>query len=323
MRPSALSYARRPSGTNYKATVPHLHRRTSSGSDSGHVRGIPRSAPINSLSSTDDEGYSDFGLSTRDEFDADQEDLSSEKDWDNTKAKPVPNTKPKRITRNRASLPAYFSLLQMTSPSNEARRSPVSSSSGNTLHARASPPTPKLTLAGLAAGLGYSSSTVSTSHIHATPRGRRKIPDALRSDCPSDSSRSRSCHVADNAPKTDRYPRSRIDSKGSIEQAFDRSSAPGLPRGRAVVRRNSSPPPMVLSAIALDDHIQTLPPNRRTDMTLMPVSARTQNKPRGRARVEELDGNGWCADAPGYGNGRSGLLARERTMGGRASSRPL
>ncbi|KJA27060.1 hypothetical protein HYPSUDRAFT_198360 [Hypholoma sublateritium FD-334 SS-4] len=109
---SALSYARRPSGTNNHSTVPRLqHRRLSSGSSAGL---FPRSAPVACRPPPEDD------LS----FDDDRRSECS----------------PAR-SRARASLPACFSLLKMASPAHTA-----SSSSGHTA-ARPSPPTPLLPLA--------------------------------------------------------------------------------------------------------------------------------------------------------------------------------
>lgn len=289
MRPSALSYTRRPSGTNNRSTVPHLHKRTSS----GHVHEAPRSAPLQSHLSTDDDGgYSDFGLSSRDESD---NDLPSNK---------VASTSSKsKRTRNRASLPAYFSLLQMSSPSNEKQTPPMSFSSGNTI-ARRSPPTPKVPLAGLS----------HTPHVpHSTPRGRRRVPGESREggrSTSSSESRSRLRNtVADFSP---RPFRERLDSKASIEKVLDWSSISGLARGRATIRRGSSPPPkMNLSAIALEDHNRALALATKLDTTV----SYGLRKARGRAKAEDVESE----DAPGFGNGRSGLLDRERTIGGRSA----
>ncbi|KAF5358519.1 hypothetical protein D9756_001366 [Leucocoprinus leucothites] len=170
--PSALQYTRRPSGTNNHSTVPHVHRRMSSNSSpSGHVRGIPRSAPHPSHSSTeDDDAFSDLGLSSRDNADTEESDVPSEKGSDGGRVR-LGADKTKR-SRNRASLPAYFSLLQISSPRNEPRSSPVSSSSGRTV-ARASPPTPKLALSSRPAQVVDGHPPAS---IHATPRGRRRVP---------------------------------------------------------------------------------------------------------------------------------------------------
>lgn len=286
IKPSALSYARRPSGTNNRSTVPNLHKRTSS----EHVLG-PRSAPLQSFLSTDDDGAnSDLGLSSREESDTDIRQKKSAN---------TASTKSRRH-RNRASLPAYFSLLQITSPSAEIRTSPMSSSPGLTI-ARPSPPTPKIPLTTLVSGLSHSSSTVLTGSIHTTPRGRRCIPaDSRASSSSRSGSRSPPHRVSESSPSR---LCSRLESEAHIEQVFDWSSAPDPPRGRAAVRRNSSPPPkMVLSTIALEDHNRAFATAKKTE-ALGPGFRRY----RGRFREEFLDTN-----APGLGHGRSGLLDRER-----------
>ncbi|PFH54157.1 hypothetical protein AMATHDRAFT_52969, partial [Amanita thiersii Skay4041] len=166
---AALSYARLPSGTNNRSTVPQLHKRTSSVSP-GHVHVMPRSAPISSHSSAEEEdGYSDFGLPSRDTLEVNENTLQPYLDNDRTSAA----AKSKR-NRNRASLPACFSLLQLSGPAHEARSSIISSSSGNTIP-RPSPPTPKLVLSTALPHLStINSSTGLSSQV--TPRGRRRVP---------------------------------------------------------------------------------------------------------------------------------------------------
>ena len=275
LKPSALSYARRPSGTNNP--VANLHKRTSS----EHVH-IPRSAPLQSFLSTDDDGVnSDFGLPSRDESDTDVH-----------PPKTASTTTKSRRNHNRASLPAYFSLLQMTTPT-ENCSPPAPPSPAQTI-ARPSPPTPKIPLAALTSALSRSTSTVLTGSIQTTPRGRRRIPTGSRADsCHSSSSPRR---PVESSPS---HLRSRLDSKSSVEQVFDWSSVPGPPRGRTAVRRNSSPPQKVmLSAIALEDH-------NRAFATINKGEVR---KYRGRVRTAEF----FDVSAPGLGHGRSGLLDRER-----------
>ena len=284
MKPSALSYARRPSGTNNRSTVANLHKRTSS----EHVHG-PRSAPLQSFLSTDDDGVSsDFGPSSRDESDTD--------------VHPTKNastaTKSRRY-RNRASLPTYFSLLQMTTASTENPSPSMSYSPAQTI-ARPSPPTPKMPLSTLTSGLSRSTSTVLTGSIHTTPRGRRRIP----TDSRISSSHSESPSPGRTVELSSSHLRSRLDSKSSVEQVFDWSSVPECPRGRAAVRRNSSPPQkMNLSTIALEDH-------NRSFATVNKGEALRPGLPknRGRVRAEEF----FDISAPGLGHGRSGLLDRER-----------
>lgn len=273
MKPSALSYARRPSGTNNRSTVPNPnpHRSTSS----THFHEVPRSAPLHShLPADDDPAYSDVGFSSRDDY---------ESDFPITKPNPSPKSR-----RNRASLPACFSLL-MSSLADGKRVSPVSSSSGNTLP-RPSPPTPKVTLS----GLSHSSSTVASQHIHHTPRGRRRTQDGSRSSRRSGVSSSRS-HSRSRARRV--LPQ--FSPRPLRSRDLEEESASGLARGRPTVRRNSSPlPQMRLSSEALEVHNRVVGPS--------PVL----RKSRGRATAE-VD-----VDAPGLGHGRSGLLDRERGFTG-------
>ncbi|KAF5373713.1 hypothetical protein D9758_000746 [Tetrapyrgos nigripes] len=302
-----LSYARRPAPTNNSSAIPHLDRRTSSNSFSGHVRGAPRSAPLHYNSSTEDDD-SDFGSCSRDQ----------------TSPQTAPSDKStitkSRRSRNRASLPAYFSLLQMNSgsPSIEAQRSSPSLSLtsaetvsvAHTSASRPSPPTPKLAV---------SSNAIHHHPMQATPRGRKRDLAILRSSCLSDQgsspSRSRS-RSSPEAPPSPGY-RSRLESTGSknsVEQVFDWSAL--LPRGRTAVRRNSSPPPKMVSSMrAMEEFSSASPGHRKADST----NGRPQA--RGRARINELDGIGTSAEHPGYGYGRSGLLDRERMQVQRATGR--
>ncbi|KAG6856376.1 hypothetical protein H0H87_005141 [Tephrocybe sp. NHM501043] len=273
MKPSsALSYTRRPSGTNNHSTVPNPHARST---NSTHIHDIPRSAPLHSHLSIDDDGLSsDTGFSSRDE---------SESDHHITK----PATSQQKSKRNRASLPSYFSLLQVTGK----RVSPVSSSSGKTIAARASPPTPKVPLADLTL----------TTMSPTTLRGRRRTTDSgcdARSFGES-SSRSRS---------RTRRALLRFTPSCSLEadeeHALQFTSISGLTRGRPTVRRNSSPPPAImLSAEALNNHNRALAAAAmRTDGALSPFPQETRGRVKGDVEV----------NAPGFGIGRSGLMHRER-----------
>ncbi|KAJ7286117.1 hypothetical protein C8J57DRAFT_657916 [Mycena rebaudengoi] len=157
---TSLSYTRRPSGTNNRSTFPHLHRRTSSASSSSLVVcSLPQSAP-----------------STRCTHPTDDDDDESDA------APPQPATvKSKRTLKrtNRASLPAYFSILQASPPATTlatatavptapSHASPISSSSAHTLAQRPSPPTPKLTLV---------ASNAYTHHHPANSPSARKVAD--------------------------------------------------------------------------------------------------------------------------------------------------
>ncbi|CAA7271485.1 unnamed protein product [Cyclocybe aegerita] len=315
---SALSYARRPSGTNNHSTVPNpLGRISSTG------RGIPKSAPIHShLSQYDDEAFSDISFSS-DGLDLDH-DLDEKQDrdyWAVESAKPIPTSKAKR-TRNRASLPACFSLLKMASPSpaskGNKRSSPVSSA-GNTV-SRPSPPTPKVSLD--ASTISHATIVPSLPSVHATPRGRRRETDKSRSSRRSghsSPSRERRVHTP-NSPSALQF------HHPNESEEFDWVAAAELPmprRGRTALRRNSSPPPPPMTTtttvfMGAEDPSQVLNAVRQVqeggartnDRSLSDSRSRPRTRPRGRTRVEELGGDVSLMDAPGYGTGRSGLIDR-------------
>ena len=312
--PSGLSYARRPSGTNNSSTVPHPHRRISSDSSSfGPVQNIPRSVPIYSHSQADNDDYFDISSLPEDAVDADDSDLLSDQDWYPVKSKYQASKTSKR-SRNRASLPACFSLLQTTS-SKDIRASPVlSSSSGNTI-ARLSPPTPRPTFDNLLSQAQYPPA------VYSTPRGRRRDPVNSRGarrtvDSSTSASRSgtRPLVIAESSRPVENSLYSRTDLKGSTEKLVDWSSVPGFPhRGRATLRRNSSPLPKML--IDLEDPALGAAVKNRQEDSGSQMRVRT----RGRARVEDLGRDSQSTDAPGFGYGRSGLLDRERGSGAQST----
>ncbi|KAG1756410.1 uncharacterized protein EDB91DRAFT_1212934 [Suillus paluster] len=267
---SGLSYTRQPSATNNHSTIPLLHRRTSSTSSSGFGQ-------VHSSAEDDADSMSDLPRSFNEKL--------SEQERERHK---LTVTSKSKKTRNRASLPAYFSLLQVSS----AQRSspPPSSSSGNTVN-RVSPPTPKL--ASLLAVSGFRPA------LEATPRGRRREPDVSQSSRSNSRSRARQQTLVPG-------PRERQDSRSSVEQVFDWTCAP-LPRGRPSVRRNSSPLPKMMSSMQQFD-----------ETPFVAGSISETHERRGRFKRNELGGPS-SRDAPGYGNGRSGLRERERQRGVGAS----
>lgn len=298
-----MTYARRPSGTNQHANVPILHRRTSSVSTTEHMQGAPRSAPLHSRSngsSTDEEDYSsDIQYTTTDSPNL----VPAPKGWKRNKDSDSKSTltKPKR-NRNRASLPACFSLLHL----NGETRPPISPRSV----ARPSPPTPKLPLSSLTTTAIRRTSDVppaaAAAHTLATPRGRRREPGTSRSSRRSETSLSRSPSRSGSR----NLPQSRVDSKGSVTQVFDWSSML-VSRGRTAARRNSSPPSKMVLPVLGDGQCRASEPFA----TSRTKSGRSDSRrSRGRARLDELDGNGSTEAAPGYGYGRSGLIDRERTF---------
>lgn len=299
--PSGLSYARRPSGTNNSSTVPHPHRRILSDSSFAPVQNIPRSVPIYSHSQVDDDDYFDITSLAEDAVDVDDSDLISEHDWFRVKSKYQPSKTSAKRSRNRGSLPACFSLLQ-TSSSKDIKSSPISSSSGNTI---ASPPTPKARFGNLISQSQFPPA------VYSTPRGRRRDPinsrGARRTVDPSASgSRSGTRPMAiEESSRRAELSHSPNDLKGSTEKLVDWSH-----RGRATLRRNSSPLPKML--IGVEDPALGLGGavlNRHED------SGSQFRVRRGRARVEDFGRDSYSTDAPGFGYGRSGLLDRERCTG--------
>jgi len=267
---SGLSYARQPSSTNNRSTIPLLHRRTSSTSSSG-LRQTPSTA------ADDADSVSDVPSSFHEKKLLEQE----------REAHKLTVTSNSKKSRNRASLPAYFSLLQVTSP--QRISPPLSSSSGNTvnLNAHGSPPTPKLATLLAVSAL--------CPAAEAAPRGRRRQPDTSRSSRSHSRSRARQQTLVPG-------PRERQDSRSSVEQVFDWTCAP-LSRGRPSVRRNSSPLPKMMSSM-----------QQFEESPFVANSIKETRKRRGRVKLEEL-GDSSSRDAPGYGNGRSGIRERERYHG--------
>jgi hypothetical protein len=287
---SHLSYARRPSTTNHHSTIPSLHRRTSSGSSSGFIPGMPRSPP-----STEDDNHSAVSSEFLGDHDLDLSDKDREQEASTVSQK-------SKRSRNRASLPAHFSLLQMSSPH---RSSPISVSAGS----RASPPTPKLafatgTMTRASKVKIFKSASGAPAALDATPRGRQREAGTSRSRSKQSRSRSRSRNVPRPAVSNLLQPesplRSRMDSRSSVEKVFDWSMA-HVPRGRTATRRNSSPlPKMMLSKLDFDEHT----------CVRSGSESHTRTRTRGRMAVDELEGGGFSAEAPGFGIGRSGLLKR-------------
>ncbi|KZP21191.1 hypothetical protein FIBSPDRAFT_891350 [Athelia psychrophila] len=285
---SALSYARRPSSTNHRSTVPLLHHRNSS-SNSSSSNGVPRSAPAHSLSAPEDDPY-----------------LSEEhSSHPITTAAAPPSPKKAKRTRNRASLPGYFSLLQMGTSS--PQRAPASMASSYASASAVAPPTP-FAMARAQALLSASGTSASTATIEA-PRGRRREAGESRSTDRSVRSRSRSRSRRVSRPpvqeahKETHGARGRMDSRSSVEKVFDWSAAAlvSAPARGRVARRNSSP-----LAKMNPLHGRAASP---VVSVLSGASAASEAR-RGRMAAHELDGY-IAPAAPGYGVGRSGLMHRE------------
>jgi hypothetical protein len=152
-----------------------------------------------------------------------------------------------------------------------------------------------------------SASSSPPTAIEATPRGRQRIAGTSRSSRRSQPSRSHSpSRNPSRPPQLNLKPesRGRLDSRSSVEQVFDWSSVP-MHRGRPTVRRNSSPLPKAFFGDSS-----------------APLSGSDNNYTRarrGRVALNELEGIGFTVQAPGFGNGRSGLVHRKRENSGRGA----
>ncbi|EKM55061.1 uncharacterized protein PHACADRAFT_255400 [Phanerochaete carnosa HHB-10118-sp] len=293
---SGLVYARRPSATNHRSIVPTVHRHTSAVSSSASSSGVSRGLPSPFYASTEDDASS-VCIS---ELSLHEDDASARR-----KAK-------------RTSLPAYFSLLQSSSvkPSSgltasSPRRTPSTLQAiSRSLHA--SPTTPTVSHATVVL-------TNAEAHIESTTtspisrgRGRRRERD---SDIRSSSSRR---STARSPPRhLSAAQRARVDSIEKVAEWVSSSPVIALAPGR----RNSSPQrkpkyefvealtrglrDCAFASSSEDDDGEAKTDVSREDM---------DRTIRGRRRMDELD-EVLPAGAPGYGNGRSGLKARERGRG--------
>ncbi|GJE96455.1 hypothetical protein PsYK624_126520 [Phanerochaete sordida] len=306
-----LFYARRPSSTNHRATVPMLHRHSSgiasSVSASASSFGMSRGLPSPFYASTEDDASS-VCIS---ELSLHEDDASARR-----KAK-------------RTSLPAYFSLLQGSSVSSSVAASSSPRRTPSALHAlsrslHASPTTPKVShatvvLTNAEAHIETTAATAATSPI-ARGRGRRRErdPSARSSSSRRSAARSPPRHLS-------AAQRARLDSVEKVAEWVSSSPVIAL-AGAGTARRNSSPQRKpkyefvealtrglrdcaVASSSEDDDDEDT------SDEKAVELSREDFERTiRGRRRVDELD-EAYHGNAPGYGNGRSGLKARERGRG--------
>ncbi|KAF9792160.1 hypothetical protein BJ322DRAFT_17784 [Thelephora terrestris] len=319
---SGLNYARRPSSTNWHSTIPRprLTRASESGASSP-VRssmGAPQSAPSLALPPSPPSSGADDELS--DGINDKQATLRNKKA---TSSSTNTSTSKKR---NRASLPAYFSLLALTS-SSPGKKSPQ-----------------RLPLS---TGVSTSRNVPKSSQTKTAPCTTAITPTTVHANQPD------SCSSAFEASFRGRAERGRSRHRGPGS-----STSPGArndsrnrspPRLRTVVSPSRSP------AIAVLPVSPRLPTPRRhrgqeshekvsdwvsTSIDLQsglrsrsrrysnesdeseerdwkPRDASTLNRGvdgerRGRRRTNELDAPPPYLNGPGIGNGRSGLRDRER-----------
>lgn len=329
---SGLNYARRPSSTNWHSTIPRprLTRASDSGASSP-VRssvGVPKSAPSIPLSPTPPSSGADDELS--DGINDKGRTLRANPSSPTTKTtSPVPKSSASK-RRNRASLPAYFSLLALTSSSPGKQTSHrVPSTAAINISRNMSKPSPHMKTA-------PSTSAVTPTTVHANQsdssssslkeaslrgraeRGRSKhrglhsstSPGArkdsrnrslLRSRTVVSPSRS-STAVASVSPcpptSRRRHRDKRIESYEKVSDWVSTSIDPE-PRLRSKSRRYSN------ESDESDDRNWRL-----RDTT--PYDLGVNGERRGRRKTNELDPPPFDVNGPGFGGGRSGLRDRER-----------
>ncbi|KIY43921.1 hypothetical protein FISHEDRAFT_62145 [Fistulina hepatica ATCC 64428] len=297
-----LSYARRPSGTNNRSMVPSLYRRTSSSSETGtptRIRGgIPMSAPICTHAYP---GLHDLRSHVGD--------LPSNRERDTAHSRA--SFKPRR-TRNRASFPAYFSLLQIGSSSGSSGSSPV-------------PDT--IARAGSGAGIG---DDMSSSQYTVAPRRSPSTPKAPSSDInvlsvplphiptrcgrrqDHDSSASRSSRRSERSSSESRSRHHRADLLSVEADAGDQWPGPRfigqVYRCRASSRRYGSPVPKT--------HHLEMTQSDDADISDVPQHsvqrARAIGERGRRMTTTQIDSSLECPDEAGLDVGRTKPIDRER-----------
>ena len=306
---TGLSYTRRPSTTNHRSMVPQLTRHHSSTTSLSvsSVGGIPQCLP-SPFYTEDDASSTCF----------------SEDFIDDSERECTPSAAVSQRKRNRASLPAYFSLLQgsstgSASPSSSPRpprRVPSALQSlSRSLHA--SPTTPR------APHTAVIPSNESEGQDSERGRGRRRErdPDARSASSRRDIARSPPRHASRPAGLT-ATQRARIDSVEKVAEWV--SSSPVMQyqhqhRKYAVKladshahRRNSSPRPTKPKYDFAEALAKSL---RGCALSDEDEEVEVKDGVRGRRRANELD-EAMREDAPGIGSGRSGLRGRERGRAG-------
>ncbi|KAI0371692.1 hypothetical protein BV20DRAFT_941277 [Pilatotrama ljubarskyi] len=341
---SSLAYVRRPSSTNNRSLIPMLHHRGSSvstPSSNGMSRSVPQccsteddssDVPSACASSVSGRSRRRSGRKSTDSVPHVTDDSEREKD----------DTVTGKNRRNRASLPAYFSLLASTSPASARSQKSLSSLQtlsmvSRSLQSSSSPPTPRLakpvvdmtTAFATAQQSRVSKSYVVTADVAPRGRSRQRDPDGRSSSSRRSSSRSPGARAQ---PHRSAHVRARLDSMEKVADWVAQSPvvAASVRIARQQVqqhphqRRNSSPPPLPKfeklhlrdAGIDIDASHSNSAVEEFEEDDEFGGSAMSGSR-RGRRRPDELDTAppGVDRNAPGFGNGRSGLLARERTRG--------
>ncbi|KAI0071762.1 hypothetical protein K474DRAFT_1679186 [Panus rudis PR-1116 ss-1] len=331
---SALSYARRPSATNHSSTIPLLSKRSSSSTTNllGTSVNSARS-PLGDYSAEDD---SSDVVSSASSIRSRKNTMRPTSFIENRQDQ---NTVLIKRKRDRTSLPAYFSLLQVSPaspPSTHSSRSPRSLASLQTLSnisksLQSSPTTPRIAqpVINLTNATAHSSVSHATT-VESTTRGRvrRRDPDGRSASNRRSTERSPPRHLANAHRHREPSPRphvslnaevrARLSSVGKVADWV--ASSPVV--SRPSTRRNSSPPPKPkYEQMVRDSGVEFGPVDELYASSLQhafvddddeeDVSRETIAERRGRRRAHELDSAPIGVRGPGYGNGRSGLRARE------------
>lgn len=325
---SSLAYVRRPSTTNNRSTVPTLHRRTSSGSTPGSAMSssVPQECPTeDDMSDVPSVPASSSSIRSGRRSGRRSEGMATPATEDSEREKEDTVTGKKR--RNRASLPAYFSLLVSTSSTPRSHKGPSALSMlSRSLQSSSSPPTPRIahpvvdTTTAFALPQPARVSRAQPPSTDAVPRGRSKRRDPDRRSSSSRRSPSRSPRPRAQAHQSVQA-RARLDSMEKVADWVAHSPvvAAGVRAARQLAqRRNSSPPPLPKfekmhlrdSGIEFDSGYV----NSAVEEDEDEVEVAVEHDRRGRRRPNEVDRlpTGVERNAPGYGGGRTGLLSRER-----------
>ena len=321
LSPSGLNYARRPSSTNWHSTIPRprLVRASNSG-PSSPVRssvGVPQSAPSLALSPTPPSSGAD------DEFSDGINDKRSTLRSPKT-ISPVAKTSASK-KRNRASLPAHFSLLALTSSPGKqpSQRKPstaglsVSRNIPKSSYVKTAPSTTAITPTTVHAN----QSDACSSAFEASFRGRAE--------------RGRSRH---RGPHSSTSPGARTDSRNGsppglrtvVSSSKSRTIAvsPGLDTSKGRHRDHRTKVHEKVSdwvSTSIDPESRLRSRSRRYSNESDESEGRhwrprdgafcglgVDGERRGRRRTNELDPPPRDLNGPGFGNGRSGLRDRER-----------
>lgn len=327
---SGLNYARRPSSTNWRSTIsrPNLVRASDSGASSP-VRSsvdVPRSVPSVALSPTPPSSGADDELS--DGANDKGSTLRAKPSSPTTKSTSAVTKTSASKKRNRASLPAYFSLLALTSssPGKQSSQRVPSAAGVNTSrniskssHMKTAPSTSAITPTTVHANQSESSSSAfeeealrgraergrsrhrgpgSSTSPGARNDSRNRSPPRLCTEVsPSRSSTTAAVSVSPRLPTSRRRHRGqRIESHQKVSDWVSTSIDPES-RLRSRSRRYSN------------DSDESEDRSWRIGDT---CNRGADGERRGRRRTNELDAPPLYADGPAFGGGRSGLRDRER-----------